>query len=124
MAEGFLRTYLGDRADVYSAGTHPGVVHPRAIQVMLESGIDISTHYSKHVDAFDGKTFDLVLTVCDSANENCPFIPTRGRRLHHSFPDPAHVTGTEEEIMSSFRHTRDLIDTYCRELANEADLFI
>ncbi len=119
MAEGLLRHDAGDRFTVESAGTKPSVVRPEAIAAMREVGIDISGHRSKHVDAFDGQVFDLVLTVCDHANEVCPVFPGGTRRLHHAFDDPAAVTGDEATRLAAFRRVRDEIRAYLRTFPGE-----
>jgi arsenate reductase len=110
MAEGFLKSFDAD-LDVYSAGTFPAdKVHPKAIQVMGESGIDLGSHKPKRVDEFLKDSFDFVITVCDDANENCPvFIGNVRHRLHIGFEDPAKATGTEAEILGEFRRIRDEI---------------
>lgn len=112
MAEGLLRHDAGDRFDVQSAGTKPGQVRPEAVAVMKEIGIDISGHRSKHVDELSGQTFDYVLTVCDNANENCPFVPGHGKRIHQAFDDPAGLGGAEQERLRLFRRVRDEIRSY------------
>jgi len=109
MAEGWVRHDMGDDAEVYSAGTEPSVVHPVAIAVMAEAGVDISSHRSKALFEFLGQPFDLVITVCDSAREACPAFPGAAKRIHESFPDPAGVTGTKDEVLDKFREVRDLI---------------
>lgn len=97
--------------DVYSAGTNPSKqVHPKAIQVMKEIGIDLSKNYPKMVDKFLNESFDFVVTVCDNAKETCPvFIGKVGKQLHIGFEDPADATGKEEVILSVFRNVRDKI---------------
>jgi arsenate reductase len=107
MAEGLLRSSGGDRFDVCSAGTKPGIVRPEAIAVMAELGIDLSGHRSKHVREFEGQDFDCVITVCDDAKESCPVFPGNTRRIHWSFPDPAAVDGNEMERLAAFRRVRD-----------------
>lgn len=114
MAEGLLRHDAGDRFDVASAGTRATHVRPEAIAVMGEIGIDISGHRSKVVDEFAGDAFDLVLTVCDRAHETCPVYPGHGKRLHHAFPDPAAVQGSEQQRLAAFRDVRDQIRAYFR----------
>lgn len=110
MAEGLIRHFLGDRVEVYSAGTRPsGYVHPLAIKAMQEVGIDISHQRSKSIDDLRGMDFDLVITVCDDAERNCPVWLGRGRRVHIGFPDPAAATGSEEERLRVFREVRDAI---------------
>lgn len=110
MAEGFLRSF-DDELEVHSAGTFPASrVHPNAVAVMREAGIDLSTHYPKSVDEFLGQSFDYVITVCGNANETCPVFSGRvGARLHIGFEDPAEATGTPEEILQVFCEARDKI---------------
>lgn len=110
MAEGFLKSF--DKGlEVYSAGTEPASeVHPKAIQVMQEAGIDISNNKPKLVDEFISDSFDYVITVCDGANETCPaFMGTVKNRLHIGFEDPAYAKGTPEEILTVFRKIRNQI---------------
>jgi arsenate reductase len=108
MAEGLIRAALGDRVEVFSAGTHPaGYVHPMAIRVMREIGIDISGQRSKSLSEFIGQPFDLVLTVCDDAAEECPVWPGQGERMHISYPDPGRRAWDEEEMLEEFREVRD-----------------
>jgi arsenate reductase (thioredoxin) len=109
MAEGLLRALGPDRFDVASAGTEATRVHPLAIRVMDELGIDLRRHESKTLDRFLAETWDYVITVCDSANERCPFFPGAARRLHWSFEDPSAATGSEEERLAVFRRVRDTI---------------
>jgi arsenate reductase len=110
MAEGFLKSFEKDLR-VYSAGTSPtSKVHPNAIQVMKEIGIDLSKNYPKNADQFLNESFDYVITVCDNAKETCPvFLGKVGKQLHVGFEDPAEATGTEEEILFVFRKVRDQI---------------
>lgn len=109
MAEGLLRSALGDKFEVFSAGTKPTSVRPEAIDVMREVGVDISGHPSKSVDEFLGQEFRYVITVCDNAKESCPVFPGRAKRIHWSFEDPAVVEGAEEERKAVFRRIRDEI---------------
>jgi thioredoxin type arsenate reductase len=109
MAEVFLRQLGRDRFEVASAGTEATRVHPLAIRVMREVGMDISAHRSKTVDALLGDPWDYVITVCDRANERCPLFPVHTTRLHWSFEDPSQVTGTEEQRLETFRRIRDQI---------------
>jgi arsenate reductase len=110
IAEGILRNAAGDMLEVHSAGSNPaGYVHPLAIQVMKEIGIDISNHRSKHLKEFLNTQIETVITVCDNANENCPFFPGQVNRHHWSFEDPAKATGSEEEKLAVFRRVRDQI---------------
>ena len=109
MAEGLLNHLRGDRYQAYSAGTEPGAVHPLAVKVLAEIGIDISAHQSKHVREFVDRELDLVVTVCDNAREACPFFPGAKAVEHESFPDPAAVVGSEETKLTAFRSVRDAI---------------
>lgn len=127
MGEGWLRHDLGDRVEAYSAGTKPSFVHPRAVDVMGEAGVDLSSHTSKSVEGLRGVAFDLVVTVCDSAREACPVFPGAKRTVHRAFDDPAHA-GTGDEALPVFRRVRDeiravLVPLVARELglANEDD---
>jgi arsenate reductase len=112
LAEGFLRHFARNSANIYSAGIEVHGLNPKAVKVMAESGIDISGHTSNHVDEYADIKFDYVITVCDNAKESCPFFPTQAQKFHYNFPDPAKATGSEEEIMSEFRRVRDMIKTY------------
>ena len=110
MAEGILRAAAGDLLDVHSAGSKPaGYVHPRAIAALAEIGIDISGHTSKHMNDFLDRNIHTVITVCGNADQVCPMYPGQVRRHHWGFVDPAHATGTDEEIMAQFRVVRDEI---------------
>jgi arsenate reductase len=109
MAEGSLRELAGDRFEVYSAGTEATQVRPLAIQAMEEIGIDISQQESKALDRYWGQPFDLLITVCDQANDACPVFPGAKERLHWGFPDPAQATGSEDEQLTVYRQVRDAI---------------
>jgi arsenate reductase len=109
MAEGILRHIAGDRFEVYSAGTEATHVRPQAIKVMNELGIDISAQESKTLERYLEEPFDYVVTVCDDANEACPFFPGAQRRLHWSFEDPAAAQGSGEQRLGVFRKVRDQI---------------
>lgn len=115
LAESLLRHDAGDRFEVESAGTKPGIVRPEAIAVMTELGIDLSSHRSKHVEEFDGQKFDYVLTVCDNARESCPVFFGDAVRIHRPFDDPAALSGSEEARLELFRRVRDEIRLYLRE---------
>ena len=110
MAEGFLKSF-DDELQAFSAGTNPsGRVHPLAVQVMKEAGIDISKGFPKNVEQFLNKSFDYVITVCDNAKETCPaFMGNVKHQLHIGFKDPAEATGTEQEVLDVFRRVRDEI---------------
>ena len=108
MAEAIINARMGDTWQAFSAGTQPtGYVHPNAIRALAEMGIDISGARSKSAEEFRGAAFDLVVTVCDDAAENCPVWLGRGKRVHLSFPDPAKASGTDEQVMAVFRKVRD-----------------
>jgi thioredoxin type arsenate reductase len=109
MAEGFLRALGGDRFEAASAGTEATRVHPLAIRVMRDVGIDLGAHTSKTLDQFLAEPWDDVITVCDNADERCPVFPARTRRLHWSFEDPSAASGSEEERLETFRKARDEI---------------
>ena len=109
MAEGLLRQLAGDRFEVMSAGTEATHIRPLAIRAMDEIGIDISGQESKTLDRYLDEPFDYVITVCDDANEACPFFPGAANRLHWSFEDPSRVEGSEEERLAVFRAVRDRI---------------
>ena len=110
LAEGFLRSYAGDLFEVYSAGSKPaGYVHPKAVQVMQELGIDISGHTPKNMKEFLDKKVDIVITVCGNADQACPMFPGQVSRHHYGFDDPAHAEGTDEEVLAVFRRIRDEI---------------
>ena len=112
IAEGYLRFYAGDNANIYSAGIETHGVNPKAVAVMAEDHIDISKHTSNHVDEYSAIPFDMVITVCDNANEACPFFPGKVERFHENFPDPAKAKGTSEEVFEEFRRVRDMIKAY------------
>ena len=107
MAEGLVNHHLAGKVRAYSAGVRPSKVNPRAIRVMAELGIDISKQWSKSVEDFKDLPFDLVITVCDQAREECPFFPGPTEKLHVGFPDPGRATGSEPEILLAFRRVRD-----------------
>jgi len=110
LAEGILRAAAGDLLEVHSAGSKPaGYVHPLAIVVMREIGIDISGHRSKHLDEFKNQPIETVITVCGNADAACPMFPGQVNRHHWGFDDPAHAEGTEEEKLAVFRRVRDEI---------------
>ena len=110
LAEGILRAAAGDLIEVHSAGSKPaGYVHPKAIQVMSEIGLDLSGHTSKHMNDFLDRKITTVITVCGLADQACPVFPGQVHRHHWGFNDPAHATGTEEEILREFCRVRDEI---------------
>ena len=119
IAEGYLRLFAGDRAEVYSAGFETHGVNPRAIETMKEDGVDISKNTSNNIDEYRNIDFDFVITVCDNARERCPFFPTNAKKFHRNFSDPAKATGTEEEIKERFREVRQQIKDYCKIFVTE-----
>ncbi len=120
MAEGVLRNLDEDRFEVHSAGTEATRVRPLAVRAMDEIGIDISGQESKTLERYLGEPFDYVITVCDEANEACPFFPGAKNRLHWSFRDPSRATGSDEERLEVFREVRDEIrERIEKELVNE-----
>lgn len=110
MAEGFLRHTAAGRIEVFSAGVKPIQLHPMAIKVMEEIGMDISSHRSKSVDEFLTQKFDYVITVCDNARRVCPVFPGEYEKIHWDLKDPVQFEGTEEEKLVKFRQVRDLIE--------------
>ena len=118
MAEAFLNTLCGDKYEAKSAGITPTGLNPYVVKAMAEIGIDLSTHRSKSILEFQGKTFNYVVTVCDAAREACPFFPGE-KEIYKSFPDPSEFKGTEAEIMEKVRAVRDEIrewveQTFCK----------
>ncbi len=122
MAEGYLRKYADASVEVYSAGIEAHGLNPRAVASMARDGVDISGQKSTLVDEYAAMVFDVVLTVCDNAQENCPILPSKAGaptvRLHHSFPDPAKAQGTPEEIQEAFDSVRDQIKAFSKSLLN------
>ncbi len=119
IAEGYLRHFAEDKAEVYSAGIETHGVNPKAIATMKEDGIDISQHTSNNVDEYKDIDFDFVITVCDNAKENCPYFPTKAKVFHYNFQDPAKAVGTMEEIDQQFRNVREEIKNYCQKFIVE-----
>lgn len=119
IAEAYLRYFANEKAEIYSAGVETHGVNPKAITTMLEDGINISNHTSNHIDEYVAIDFDMVITVCDNAKERCPYFPTKAKKFHHNFPDPAKATGSDEEIMNQFRTVREQIKRYCRQFVED-----
>lgn len=117
MAHGYLNALQkGGSLNVYSAGIETHGLNPGAVAIMQEDGIDITGHTSNHVDEYEGVAWDYILTVCDHAYENCPFIPApNAMRMHHNFMDPSKVDGTSEEKHEAFEKARNQIRQYVRE---------
>ncbi len=119
MAHGYLQHFYGNEMNVYSAGIETHGVNSRAIAIMKEDDIDISNHTSNNVNEYLEIPFDFILTVCDHAAENCPYIPGNAIRIHHSFSDPSKLHGTEAEIHQAFEKTRNEIKEYCANLKDK-----
>ena len=113
MAEGWIRYYSGNEANVYSAGIEAHGLNSNAVKVMAEALIDISKQKSKTISDLPDIKFDYIITVCDNAKEKCPFIPGKAVRLHKSFPDPSSFKGSGQELLKSFADLRDSIEDYC-----------
>ena len=114
MAEGLLRYYGGTQFQVFSAGTFPSGVHPMAIEVMEERGIDLKGHRSKSIDEFLGQGFDFIVTTCDDARESCPVFPGQAEMLHWGLENPAGAEGSREEKREVFRRVRDELEELIR----------
>ena len=111
MAEAFLRGYGGDRFEAYSAGLEPKGLNPLTVQVMEEAGYDLHGQSSKNLQVYLGKVvFDYIITLCDDADQRCPFFPGGGKRLHWPFEDPAAARGAEAEKLVKFRQVRNQIE--------------
>ena len=120
MAHGYLEQLTKGKATIYSAGIETHGLNPGAVSIMKEDGIDISNHTSNHVDEYADVDFDYIITVCDHANENCPFIPSKNAvRLHHNFFDPSKVVGTDEEKHKAFLKAREEIKTYFKDFVTD-----
>ncbi len=119
MMHGYLKKMLEGKATIYSAGIETHGLNKGAVSIMAKDGIDISTHTSNHVDEYADVSFDYMITVCDHANENCPYVPGVAVRLHHNFTDPSKVKGSVEEIEEAFASTRDAIKEYARKFVEE-----
>jgi len=120
MAHGYLNHFQDKLAKIYSAGIETHGLNPGAVAIMKEDGVDISKHTSNHVDEYAGIDWDYIITVCDHAKENCPFIPAKNaQRLHQNFVDPSKVKGSEKEIHDAFEKTRDDIKEFCYDFVKE-----
>ncbi len=114
MAHGYLNKMAANQASVYSAGIETHGLNPGALAIMKEDAIDISHHNSNHVDEYQGIQWDYIITVCDHAKENCPFIASKdAKRIHHNFYDPSKVEGSEAEKHSAFLKARNEIRKFC-----------
>ena len=119
MAEGLLRSIAGDRFEVFSAGTKPVGLNPNAVAAMSQIGMDISGYRSKSVEEFSGQQFDYVITVCDNAREACPYFPGGGKRIHHSFEDPA--SARQDQQSELFGRVRDEISAWLQEFIRSGE---
>ena len=119
IAEGYLRYFAEQKAEIFSAGVETHGVNPKAIATMKDDGIDISNHTSNNIDEYRNIDFDFVITVCDNAKERCPFFPTKAQKFHYNFPDPAKATGSDDEISEEFRKVRQQIKEYCEKFVAE-----
>jgi arsenate reductase len=119
IAEGYLKQFAGDKAEVCSAGIEAHGVNRRAVATMKEDGVDISSHTSNKIEDYKDVEFDYVITVCDNAKENCPFVRSNAKKFHHNFKDPAKAAGSEDDIMKQVREVRDEIKNYCRAFVSD-----
>jgi arsenate reductase len=119
MAEGYLRKYAGNKAEVFSAGVETHGLNPRAVKAMAADGIDISAHTSNNIEEYRDIDFDYVITVCDNAKERCPYFPSKATRLHQNFPDPAKATGSEEDIINQFSTVREQIKVFSKSFVEQ-----
>jgi len=114
MAEGWLRHFAENKAEIYSAGIEVHGVNQTAIEIMYESGIDISGHKSNHINEYQNINFDFIITVCDHAKESCPYFSSKAMRFHYNFVDPSKAQGSRNEILNIFRQVRDEIKEYSK----------
>ena len=116
MAEGYLRHFAKENARIYSAGIETHGLNLQAVETMIDDGIDISQHTSNHIDEYANIDFDLIITVCDNAKENCPYFPSRAIKIHHNFPDPSKYIGNDSDKKSEFRRVREMIKSFSEEV--------
>jgi len=120
MAHGYLKTLQLNRAKIYSAGVETHGLNPGAVAIMAEDNIDITEHSSNHVDEYMGIDFDYIITVCDHAKENCPYIPAKNAvRIHHNFFDPSKVEGSNGKKHAAFEKARNEIKDFCQKFVAE-----
>lgn len=119
IAEGYLRHFAENIAEIFSAGVETHGVNPKAIEIMKHDGIDISLHTSNNINEYAEIDFDYLITVCDNAKRSCPYFPSKAIKLHYDFPDPAKAIGTEEQVMEQFREVREMIRRYIRNFVKE-----
>ena len=121
IAEGWAKHLKSDVIEAYSAGVSPGQLNTRAVNIMAEAGVDISSHIPKHVDSLLGIDFDYVVTVCDHARDICPTFPGDAKRIHRLFHDPSFMEAGEEEITTKFRNLRDQIKEFVSKMPESLD---
>lgn len=119
IAEGYLKYFAEEKAEVYSAGIETHGLNPAAVETMKEDGIDISKQTSNNIDEYRHIDFDFVITVCDNAKEHCPFFPGTAKKFHQNFTDPAKAIGTKEKINEKFKEVRQQIKEYCKVFITE-----
>ena len=119
IAHGYLKHIGADKVEVYSAGVETHGVNPKTIATMHEDGVDISNHTSNNILEYQHIEFNYVITVCDNAKERCPYFPGNAIKLHHNFPDPTKVSGTDDEIKTEFKRVREMIKIYCMNFFQE-----
>ena len=118
MAHGYLEAFLKDKATVYSAGIETHGLNPGAVAIMKGDAIDISGHTSNNVDEYEAVQWDYIITVCDHAKENCPYIAApNAKRIHHNFFDPSKVTGTDTKKHAAFLKARNEIRSFCKDFS-------
>jgi len=116
MAHGYLEKLQKGQAKIYSAGIETHGLNPGAVSIMAEDGIDITSHTSNNVDEYSGIEWNFIITVCDHAKENCPYIPSKNaKRIHHNFFDPSKVVGSQEEKHVAFEKARNEIRDFCKD---------
>ena len=116
IAQGFFEKYAKDKLKVYSAGIEALGISPMAIQFMSDVDIDISNFTSNHINEYKDIKFDFIITLCDHARENCPWLPSDAKRFHRNFTDPSKIDGVNDKVIAAFEETRDAIEMYAREM--------
>ena len=114
-----MRLFAKEKARIYSAGIETHGLNPQAVETMKEDGIDISHHTSNHIDEYANIVFDLIITVCDNAKENCPYFISNAKKIHQNFPDPSKFIGSETDKKSEFRRVREMIKSFSEEVVSE-----
>ena len=123
MAEGWAIHLKSDCMDAFSAGVSPGKVNEGAIKTMKDAGIDISSHYSKHLDELSNIDFDYVVTVCDNAKQHCPVFPSKAKIVHRCFGDPSSVIGTADQVAEEFKRVRDEIRQFIESIPQSLETY-